>query len=89
MSRIGCEGSELCRQLPRRGVVGTGIRAGQGQELAVVDVDVDARSAPITTTTSTPVTPVTGVALETARTWVGLTPMEVAMDAAGCCIPGE
>ncbi len=41
----------------------------------------------MTTTTSTPVTPVTGVAVVSGRTWVGFTPMVVAMDAAASCWP--
>ena len=45
--------------------------------------------APMTTTTSVPVTPLTGVAVVSGSTWVGLTPMVVAMDAAGCCWPGR
>ena len=41
----------------------------------------------MTTTTSVPVTPLTGVAVVSGRTAVGFTPMEVAMDAAGCWKP--
>jgi hypothetical protein len=56
--------------------------------VAVVAGVVDARSAPITTTTSTPVVVLTGVAAEMGRTWAGFTPMVVAMDAACSCWPG-
>jgi hypothetical protein len=62
-------------------------RRGQRQEDAVVVVAVAARSAPMTTTTSVPVTPLTGVAVVSGSTWAGLTPMVVAMDAAGCYMP--
>ena len=41
----------------------------------------------MTTTTSTPVTPLTGVAVVSGSTWVGFTPMVVAMDAAGSWKP--
>ncbi len=67
----------------RRGVA----RCGQRQEDATVVVVLEARSAPITTTTSVPVTPLTGVAVEIGSTWVGWTPMVVAMDAAASCWP--
>ncbi len=67
------------RRQARRGVA----RRGQCQEAVVVVVDADAaRSAPMTTTTSTPVMPLTGVAAETGSTWEGCTPIVVAMDAA-------
>ena len=38
----------------------------------------------MTTTTSVPVTPLTGVAVVSGSTWEGLTPMAVAI-AAACC----
>ncbi len=76
--RLGRQAPEGRRKL-RRGLA----RAGQAQEEAVVVVDVEARSAPMITTTSTPVTPLTGVAVVSGSTWVGFTPMVVAMDAAG------
>ena len=41
----------------------------------------------MTTTTSVPVTPLTGVDAVSGSTWAGLTPMLVAMDAAGSCWP--
>ena len=81
-SRLGRQRLQECRQA-RRGVA----RCGQRQEDAVVVVVVEARSAPMTTTTSVPVTPLTGVAVVSGSTWVGLTPMVVAMDAAACCWP--
>lgn len=59
-------------------------RAGQRQEDAVVAVVVDARSWPITTTTSVPVTPLTGTAVVSGTTCDGGTPMAVAI-AAACC----
>ena len=72
------------RRQARRGVA----RRGQCQDAVVVVVDADAaRSAPMTTTTSAPVTPLTGVAAETGSTWEGCTPMVVAMDAACSCWP--
>ena len=42
----------------------------------------------MTTTTSVPVMPLTGVAAETGSTWEGCTPMAVAMAAACSCWPG-
>ena len=41
----------------------------------------------MTTTTSVPVTPLTGVAVVSGSTWVGFTPMVVAMEAAGSWKP--
>ena len=78
----------LGRHAPQgRGQLGRGLarvtrvaRVGQRQVVVVV---VEARSDPMTTTTSVPVTPLTGVAVVRGRTWVGFTPMVVAMDAAG------
>ena len=79
-ARLGRQRSQERRQA-RRGV------ARSRQRQAVVVVVEAARSEPMTTTTSIPVTPLTGVAVVMGRTWAGLTPMVVAMDAAGCCIP--
>ncbi len=80
--RLGRQRLQQGRQA-RRGVA---VR-GQGQEDAMVVVVVVARSEPMTTTTSTPVTPVTGVDVVSGSTWAGLTPMALAMDAACCCWP--
>ena len=60
-------------------------RRSHRQEVAVVVVVVEARSWPMTTTTSVPVTPLTGVAVVSASTCDGATPMVVAIDAAACC----
>ena len=58
--------------------------AAQGP--AVVVVDVVARSAPMTTTTSIAGHPADRAAGGVSgSTWLGLTPMAVAMDAAACC----
>ena len=43
----------------------------------------------MTTTTSMPVTPLTGVAVVSGSTWAGLTPMVVAMDAGRLLLPGR
>ena len=92
---VEVEEQRAARRLVRQGLeqgrqarLGVAVR-GQGQEDATVVVVVDARSEPMTTTTSTPVTPVTGVAVVSGSTWAGLTPMAVAMDAACCCWPAS
>ena len=53
---------------------------------AVVVVVLEARSCPMTTTTSDPVTPLTGTDVVSGCTSLGLTSMEVAIEeAAACC----
>jgi hypothetical protein len=51
----------------------------------VVVAAVVARSWPMTTTTSTPVALGTGVAVVSGNTWLGFTPIVVAIDAAASC----
>ena len=83
LRRLGCEGTQQVGEVCR-GVA----RPGQRQEDATVVVVVDARSWPMTTTTSVPVTPLTGTAAVSGRTCDGFRPIAVAMAAACCWKPG-
>ncbi len=87
--RVGGHAPERRGQLrpgPRPPPAGA-TRIARGGQRQVVVVVVEARSDPMTTTTSTPVTPVTGVAVVSGSTCVGFTPMAVAMAAAGSWKP--